>query len=276
LALYATFMLYPFVVSIYYSLTSWDGVSAEKEWIGIENYSRLLHDERMWNALWHNALWAALGTLAPIVIGFVVAVVLWEHGRFVTLLRTLYFIPFILPTVVVSTVWGWIYHPLFGVLNSGLNTVGLGSLSRAWLGDPHTALYAVLLAATWAAFGFVVVVLLAGLQRLDPTLIDAAVVDGAGWWQRVRFVILPGIAPVLTMVTTITLIGAFAVFDVVFIMTGGGPGYASDVLAIYTYKKAFTQNEVGYGAALSMVITVLSLVTALVFVRLRERSPEGS
>jgi ABC-type sugar transport system permease subunit len=271
-AIYAMFMLYPFLGSIYYSLTSWDGASATKHFIWLKNYSQMLHDDRMWSALSHNAIWAVLGTLFPIVAGFVLSVLLWENARFVLLFRTLYFVPFILPSVVIATVWGWIYNPVFGVLNSGLDSIGLDSVARAWLGDPHTALYAVLLAAVWATFGFVVVVLLAALQNLDTSLIDAAVVDGAGWWQRARHVILPGIAPVLTMVTTVTLIGAFAVFDLVFIMTGGGPGYSSDLLGTYTYKMAFNQNQVGYGAALSMAITALSLVTAIAFVRLRERS----
>jgi ABC-type sugar transport system permease subunit len=129
----------------------------------------------------------------------------------------------------------------------------------------------VLAAAVWATVGFVVVVVLAGLQNLDTSQVDAAVVDGANWLQRARHVVVPGIAPVLTMVTTVTLIGAFGVFDIVFIMTQGGPGHASDLLGTYTYEMAFNQNRVGYGAALSMVITVLSLATAVLFVRLRER-----
>jgi ABC-type sugar transport system permease subunit len=270
--LYAMFMLYPFVGSIYYSLTSWDGASPTKDFVGLKNYSTMLHDDRMWSALSHNAIWAVLGTVAPIAVGFVLAVLLWENARFVLLFRTIFFIPFVLPSVVIATVWGWIYNPVSGVLNSGLTSVGLDSLTRGWLGDPHTALIAVLVAAVWGTFGFVVVVLLAALQNLDTSLIDAAVVDGAGWWQRARHVILPGIAPVLTMVTTVTLIGAFAVFDLIFIMTGGGPGYSSDLLGTYTYKMAFNQNQVGYGAALSMAITVLSLVTAIAFVRLRERT----
>ena len=272
LAVYAVFMIYPFLGSIYYSLTDWDGASAAKEWVGLGNYSQLLHDSRMWTALSHNVIWAVLGTLAPIIIGFVLAVLLWENGRLILLFRTIFFIPFILPTVVIATVWQWIYNPVNGVLNTGLERIGADALTKGWLGDPDTALIAVLVAAVWATVGFVVVVLLAGLQNLDMSLIDAAVVDGANWRQRARHVILPGIAPVLTMVTTVTLIGAFGVFDIVFIMTQGGPGYSSDLLATYTYKMAFNQNQVGYGAALSMIITVLSLVTAVAFVRLRERA----
>jgi raffinose/stachyose/melibiose transport system permease protein len=272
LALYAVFMIYPFFGSLWYSLTSWDGASAAKDFVGLDNYSRLLGDDRMWTSLFHNLVWAVLGTAAPVVIGFVLAVLLWETSRGLRTFRVVFFIPFILPGVVIATVWGWIYNPLFGVLNSGLNTVGLDSLARGWLGDPDTALVAVLIAAIWSYFGFVVVVLLAGLQNLDQSLVDAATVDGANWRQRARHVILPGLAPLITMVTTITLIGAFSVFDLVFIMTGGGPGYSSEVLAIYTYKTAFSQNEVGYGASLSVVITVLSLASAILFIRFRERA----
>jgi raffinose/stachyose/melibiose transport system permease protein len=272
LAVYAVFMIYPFFGSIYYSLTNWDGASAVKHWVGVQNYSQAFGDSRMWHALEHNLIWAVLGTIAPIVIGFVLALILWENARFVLLFRTLFFVPFVLPTVVLGTVWGWIYNPVNGVLNSGLGKIGLEPLTRAWLGDPKTALLAVLAAAVWATVGFVVTVLLAGLQNLDLSLMDAATVDGANWFQRAWYVVLPGIAPVLTMVTTVTLIGAFSVFDIVFIMTQGGPGYSSDLLGTYTYKMAFNQNQVGYGAALSMIITLLSLVTAIVFVRLRERA----
>ncbi|HWT23102.1 MAG TPA: sugar ABC transporter permease [Solirubrobacteraceae bacterium] len=271
LLLYAVFMIYPFFGSIYYSLTEWDGASGAKEWVGLGNYIEALGDSRMWESLEHNAIWAVLGTIAPIVIGFVLAVLLWENSRFILFFRTLFFIPFILPTVVSATVWQWIYNPVNGVLNSGLETFGLESLTKAWLGDPDTALIAVLAVAIWGTVGFVVVVLLAGLQNLDMSQVDAAKIDGANWRQRAWYVILPGIAPVLTMVTAVTLIGAFSVFDIVFIMTQGGPGISSELLGTYTYNQAFEQNRVGYGAALSMIMTLLTLVTAVVFIRLRER-----
>jgi raffinose/stachyose/melibiose transport system permease protein len=272
LLVYAVFMIYPFIGSLYYSLTSWDGASATKDFIGLANYGDLLGDHRMWVSLLHNLIWAVVGTIAPIVIGLVLAVLLWENSRFILLFRTLFFIPFIIPVVVTGTVWQWIYNPINGVLNSGLEKLGLDGLAKSWLGDPDTALAAVLVAAIWATVGFVVVVLLAGLQNMDESLVDAAKIDGANWRQRVWHVILPGIAPVMTMVTAVTLIGAFGVFDIVFIMTQGGPGISSELLGTYTYKAAFTQNNVGYGAALSVVITVLSLASAVIFVRIRERA----
>jgi raffinose/stachyose/melibiose transport system permease protein len=212
------------------------------------------------------------GTIAPIAIGFLLAVLLWGSKRFALVLRTLYFLPVVLPTVVLATVWGWIYNPLFGPLNAWLVDLGLPSLQRGWLGDPHTALGAVLTAAVWGTFGLVVVIVFAALQNINTDLVDAAEIDGANWYRRAWHIMLPSIAPVITMITTITLIGGFSVFDVVFIMTGGGPGTSTEVLGTYTYRQAFNDNQIGYGAALSMVITAVSLVTAVVFVRLRERS----
>jgi raffinose/stachyose/melibiose transport system permease protein len=171
----------------------------------------------------------------------------------------------------VGIVWQWIYNPLFGVVNTILDGIGLQSLSRGWLADPHTALYAVLIAAIWGASGFCFLILHASLQNVDMSTVEASMIDGANWFQRAWNIIIPQIAPQLTMVTTVTLIGGFSVFDIIFVMTGAGPGHASEVLATYTYKTAFQQNEAGYGSALAMLITALSLISAVIFVRLRER-----
>ncbi len=150
--------------------------------------------------------------------------------------------------------------------------MGLGFLTRGWLGDPVWALYAVLGAAVWSYFGFCFVVLLAGLQNADMELYDAAKLDGAGHWRQLIDVTLPQLQSVLTMVIVYTLIGGFNVFDIVFVMTGGGPANLTELIATYSYKKSFMENQVGYGAALTMVMTVLSLVASSLFMRLRERS----
>jgi raffinose/stachyose/melibiose transport system permease protein len=269
--IYVVFMLFPFLNSIYYSLTSWDGVQNVKEWVGISNYTTMIEDPLLLEAAWHNLFWIIFGTIGPVAIGLLLALILWSTPRGALFFRTVYFIPFILPVVVIGIVWGWIYHPLFGGLNSLLSWIGLDSLTRGWLGDPTTALPAVLVAAIWGSFGFVTVVIFAGLQSVSQDLVDAAAIDGANWWQRARYVIIPAIAPVITLVTTITLIGGFAVIDFIIVMTGGGPGTSSEVLGSYAYKNGFQFNQVGYGAAVSTLITALSLVAAVLFVRIRER-----
>jgi ABC-type sugar transport system permease subunit len=271
LLIYVLFMAYPFLGTIQLSLTSWDGFAAVKDFIGFDNYGVLIQDNAFWNALGHNLIWAVVGTIAPIVIGLPLAIVLWSGARFRLAFRAMYFLPVILPSVVAGIIWGWIYNPLFGVLNTILEGVGLGAFTNGWLGDPDTALWAVLGAAVWGAFGTLVIFFLAGLQAIDLNLIDAARVDGANAWQRARHVILPGIAPMFTFVFTITLVGAFSVFDIVYVLTSGGPGTATEVLAGYSYKMAFGRSYAGYGSAVSMIIALLSLVLAILFLRIRER-----
>jgi raffinose/stachyose/melibiose transport system permease protein len=271
LLIYLVFMAYPFLSTIYLSFTNWNGVAPTKEWVGLSNYTRMFTDGAALKAFINNIVWVIIGTISPVVLGLLEALLVWSSGRGSLVFRTLFFLPFVLPLVVVGIVWQWIYHPLFGVVNKVFDGVGLEGLSRGWLADPHTALYAVLIAAIWGATGFCFLILHAALQNVDVSTVEAAMIDGASWFRRAWSVIIPQIAPQLTMVTAVTLIGGFAVFDIVFVMTGGGPGVASEVLATYTYKSAFQQNEAGYGSALAMLITVLSLVSAVVFVRLRER-----
>jgi raffinose/stachyose/melibiose transport system permease protein len=228
-------------------------------------------DSAVLRAFFNNVIWVIIGTISPVVIGLFLALLLWSGTRGSLIFRTIYFLPFILPLVVVALVWQWIFHPLFGPVNKILDGVGLEQFSRGWLGDPNTALYAVLISAIPGATGLVVMILFAALQNVDVSQVEAAMIDGASWSQRAWYIVIPQLAPVITMVTAITLIGGFAVFDNVFVMTGGGPGHASEVLGTYTYQVAFQQNEAGYGSALAVLMTALSLVSAIVFVRLRER-----
>ena len=272
LAVYLVFMVYPFLYTIYLSLTNWNGVAETKDFVGLANYTRMFGDGTALKAFSNNVIWVIIGTIAPVAIGLFEALLVWSGPRRGSLLfRTLFFLPFVLSLVVVGLVWQWIYHPLYGIINRVLDSVGLEGLSRGWLADPHTALYAVLIAAIWGATGFCFLILHASLQNVDMSTVEAAMIDGANWFQRAWNIIIPQIAPQLTMVTTVTLIGGFSVFDIIVVMTGGGPGHASEVLATYAVKAGFQQNEAGYGSALAMLITVLSFVSAILFVRLRER-----
>src|SRR2546423_1809393 len=179
LLIYGLFMVYPFLGTIHLSLTSWDGFAATKDFIGLDNYRVLFQDGEFWEALSHNLIWAVIGTAAPIIIGLPIAVMLWSGARFRLGFRAMYFLPVILPSVVQGIIWGWIYNPIFGVLNSILEAVGLGQFTTGWLGNPDTALYAVLAAAVWATFGMVVVFFMAGLQGIYMNLVDAARLDFA-------------------------------------------------------------------------------------------------
>jgi len=276
LAIYLIFMLYPFLNTIYLSFTNWNGATVTKDFVGLSNYARMLGDQAVWKAFYNNVIWVIIGTISPVVLGLFLALLLWSGARGSLFFRTVYFLPFILPLVVVSIVWQWIFHPLFGPLNKLLDSVGLEQLSRGWLGDPNTALYAVLVSAIPGATGLIIVILFAALQNVDVSQVEAAKIDGANWLQRAWYVVIPQLAPVITLVTSITLIGGFAVFDNVFVMTGGGPGHASEVLGTYTYQVAFQENQAGFGSALAVLMTTLSLVSAIVFVRLRERQRDDT
>jgi ABC-type sugar transport system permease subunit len=272
--LYAIFMIYPFFESIRLSFTNWNGVTAVQTYIGLENFRQLFDDNLLWKTLRNNVIWVILGTIGPLALGFLLAVMMANRPKGFTLFRTAYFLPQVLSPVVIGIVWGWIYNPLFGILNVALDRVGLENWSRGWLGDPDWALYAVLVAAIWAQVGFVFVVLLAGLQNVNRDLIEAATLDGANAWRRFWDVTVPQMANVVNVVTALMLIGGFSVFDIIFVMTGGGPANATDVIATYAYSEAFTQNNVGYASTLTLVMTVITLVVSIVFIRLRERGED--
>ena len=274
LALYLVFVVNPFFQSLYFSLTDWNGASKVKEFVGLANYRELFADELFWQAFRHNIVWVILGTAIPLALGMLLAHLMWSKPRGFTLFRTVFFLPHILLSTVIGIIWAWMYNPIFGIFNKGLDAVGLKEVSRGWLGDPDWALIAVLIAAVWATIGFVFVILLAGLQNVSRDLLEAATIDGANGWQRFRDVTIPEMANVLNVVTALLLIGGFSVFDLVYVMTGGGPNNASQTLATYTYEQAFAQNRVGYGSALSLVMTILALVTSFIFIRLRERGQE--
>lgn len=273
--LYALFVLYPFSQSVYLSLTSWNGADPVKPFVGLANYARMLDDGLLWQALGNNLVWMVLGTAGSVAGGLVLALLLWSRPFGFTALRTVFFMPQVLAPVVVGIIWTWILAPRYGLLNRLLGELGLGWLARGWLGDPDVALLAVITAWLWAYVGFHFVILEAGLQGVDRDLLDAAKADGANGAQRFWHVTIPQLRPVLTLVIVLALIATFKVFDIVFVMTGGGPANSTELIATYTYEKAFIEGDLGYGAALSMVLTVITLTTAVVVTRLRERGPGG-
>jgi ABC-type sugar transport system permease subunit len=265
---YCAFFVYPFLRTAYLSFTTWNGTGSPV-FTGLANYARLIADSEVWSALLNNVIWVVLGTAAPIFLGLVLAVLLWSGARGALAFRTIYFLPMVLSPVVVGVIWSWIYNPLFGLLNAGLRSVGLGDWAIGWLGESGTALYAVLVTAIWSYLGFCIVVLYSGLQKVDGELVDAARIDGANAWQRFGNVLVPQLRPVLTMVIVYTVIGGFNVFDVVWVMTAGGPNNATEVIATYTYEVAFRSNEYGYGATLSVVMSAIALAAAFLTMKLR-------
>jgi raffinose/stachyose/melibiose transport system permease protein len=277
LAMVVVFLLFPMLNAVYYVFVDFDGIDPTPPWVGFANFTELAQDPDVWAAFQNNIIWIVIGTIAPVVLGLALALLLWDVQRGSVPYRVAFFLPYVLPQVAIAVVWGWIYEPTRGWLNRGLELVGLDALTTGWLGNPDTALYAVLGTAVWATVGFVFIILLSALKNVDMEQVDAGRLDGANGWQRLRHIVLPQIMPVFLMVTTITLLGGFAVFDFIFIMTGGGPAGATDVLGTVAYSSAFQLNRISYGTALALVITLMAIPFAVWLNRLQRRtSLEGS
>ncbi len=263
LAFLTLVLLVPLGMTVGLSLTSWDGLGPI-EWVGADNYADLLDDPIVITAM-GNAIVMTVFTLAiPIVIGLATAIVLSRVGRRLrTLWRTLLFLPAVIAPVVVAVGWRLIYEPTTGLLNGALTAVGLSSLAQPWLGDFSLALPATGVVATWMEYGLVMVLFLAGIQRISPDLYDAARVDGAGILGEVRHITIPGLRYELVVAVVVTLIDSFRNFALVFNLTRGGPGNATVVPVLEVYRRGILHGEVGSASAIGTTITVVLVVLVL-------------
>ncbi|MDQ2934039.1 MAG: sugar ABC transporter permease [Chloroflexota bacterium] len=272
LVVYVAFVFLPVLDTFRYSFFRWDGLTAPVL-VGLDNYLRALGDPVFLQSLGHNLALSVWFCLIPIGIGLLVASLIARSGLpGAWFFRTAVFLPQVLSLVVVGVVWRWIYSPAFGPVNQFLATIGLGDWARPWLGDFDFALPAVGVIGTWFEFGFVTVLMIAGVQKIDETLYEAARLDGASSWRQFRNITMPALRNEITVALVFTLIASFRIFDLVFVLTKGGPGSQTSVLSFFIYKSAFQRNELGYAAAMAVVLTMIILVISVLVVRLRERS----
>lgn len=272
--LYAAFSLWPLSQVIRLSLTGWSGLGP-KTYIGMQNYQEILTDPRFRAGFVHNIQWMIAALLIPTTIALFLAVLLMRapiRGR--VLLRTFYFLPQVVSSVVLAVIWRWIYSPNFGALNALLKNAGLDGLARPWLGDLVLALPAVFVAWAWYAYGFRMVIFLAALQGIDESYYDSAKVDGANALQQMWYVTLPMMRRALATVILLSGISAFQIFDLVYIMTNGGPGYATQVLSIVMYDYGVRASRVGYGAAVAVLLGIFIVLLSIVFLQLRKKLEE--
>jgi len=264
----------PLVMDIGISFTRWQGVGTPT-WIGLDNYVRLLGDRNFWASFAHIVALIVAMAIIPTIIGLILAAVLFDYvarvvsGRAAAFFRAGYYLPQILPVVVAGIAWGWILHPGDGALNAALTAVGLGGLAHDWLGDPATALPSVSVMMIWFQIGYPLVIFMAGLQRVDPQLYEAAELDGASWFQRFTRITIHLIRPEILVVLLTTTIAALKVFGPIFVLTNGGPGTATIVPSYFSYQNFFQKASVGYGSAISAVLALIVIVVTLVFLRVR-------
>jgi len=266
-------ILGPSMATLYYSFTEWSGIGPA-EWVGLQNYRDILADGDFYLAMWHNVLWTGLFLTVPISMGLLGAFLLSQITRFQMIFRVVYFIPYVVASVVNAALWQNILDPDRGI-GASLASIGIPFLDGvSFFGSERLALPAVAFVNNWAWWGFVVLLFLTALQSVDTQLYEAAKVDGAGRWQQFMNVTLPGIRPTLVFVVLLTIINSLLVFDYVYIITRGGPAGASEVVGTLMYKEAFERFEAGYAAAMGLGLSFVSGLIVLVFIFLRRRGWE--
>ena len=274
--IYAAFVLWPIIDTLRYSFYDWDGFS-QPNFTGLANYARLLQDNLFGISLRNNLLFIFFYTLLPIAIAlFLTSLLTRRRIRGLTFFRAGLFLPYVMSMIVVGVVWRWIYNPVFGPLNQALRAIGLESWARPWLGDFDFALPAVGIVGTWVQFGFCLVLFIAGVQRIEEVLYDAAKIDGASDFQQLWYITLPSLRGEISVALVTTLIAAWRIFDLVFVTTRGGPANETMVVALQIYRNAFDLNRAGYAAAIAVVLTMIILFISYLVLALRSRTVEES
>ena len=274
LLMYAGFVLVPLLLTIKYSLYRWDGVGPST-WVGLKNYITVFQVPDLLGTI-VNAFWLVLWfSFIPVALGLVVASIIHRvaGGRFGSVARTVLFLPQVIPLVAAGIIWGWLLS-LPGLINQILGAVGLGTVTRAWLGDFDWALPSVGVIGIWVLLGFCTVLLLTGMTKMDNALYESARLDGAGWFQEFLAITVPLLRYEIGVCLTVTVIAALAAFDIVYVSTAGGPGNSTAVPGIQIYILAFTERDIGLASALAVLLMILVVVVVIPIQRLsRENKP---
>lgn len=264
LVLFALFVIVPVVQAGYYSVFRWNGLGPLDDFVGLGNYTQALADPVFQKAVRNNFTVAALSIAIQLPIGLLVALLLDRRFRGRTALRVIVFVPYVLAEVVAGVVWFLILQPN-GPLDAMLETVGLGAVRQVWLGDPQMALWTIMGVLTWKYVGLAVVLLLAGLQGVPEELTEAAQIDGASWWQTQRKITVPLLGPTIRTWAFLSIIGSLQLFDMVWILTKGGPINATVTMATYLINHGTERSQYGYASAVAVILFAISLVVALLY-----------
>ena len=266
LVLYAVFVLFPIVQAVRYSLFDWNGLEELTNFVGLDNYKRAFEDEVFVGAMKHNATIVLLSLLIQLPLALAVALLINQPLRGRSLFRLIFFAPYVLAEAISAVIWLLILQP-DGLVDQTFEAVGLGGLVQLWLADLDVVLYTMFVVLTWKYLGFGIILLLAGLQGIPRELDEAAAIDGANAWQRIRYVTLPLLGPTMRIWAFLAIIGSIQVFDVIWIMTGGGPADASNTMATYLIDHGFRRYEFGYGSAIAVILFLIAFVISLAYQR---------
>jgi multiple sugar transport system permease protein len=271
---FALFTLVPIVFSMVLAFTEWDGAN-DITWVGLENF-REMQEDKTFNIALHNTLWYVTGTV-PLTMACALglAVLLNQPIRGRSIFRTIYFFPYVSSIVAVAVVWNMLFYPSAGPVNEFLRTVGVENPPR-WSASIEWAMPTVVLASVWRGMGYYMVIYLAALQGIPAILYEAAEIDGANAWQKFRFITVPMLTPATFFISIMLTISSFKVFDLILVMTNGGPGRATNVLVIHAYNTAFRQFKFGYSSAIAMVLFALVMCITIIQFYMEKRWVEYS
>lgn len=241
---------------------------ATSNFIGLSNYILLLKDFRMWRALWQTLCFTVTSVSCELVFGLILALILNMTFKLRGICRALILIPWAIPTVVSALLWTWIFNDQYGVFNDVLNKIGIIKVYKSWLGVPSLAFFSIIIAEVWKTTPFVALMLLAGLQMIPKDLYEAARIDGASKLRQFQFITLPLLKPIILVALLFRTLDAFRVFDLIYVMTAGGPGNSTEVLSLYTYKTLFSYLDFGYGCALSFVTFAIAGLISIFYILL--------
>ncbi|MCY7864267.1 sugar ABC transporter permease [Bacillus spizizenii] len=259
------FVYIPIFENVFLSLFQWSSFSPEKTFIGLKNYVELFHDPVFYQALTNNVLYAVISIVCQVFGGLILAAVLEDKlvRKWSPFFRTVFFLPVVISMTVIALLFDFIYNPETGLLNQLLQAVGLDQLTRAWLGEDSTAMLSVIFVSQWQSVGYIAMLYIVSIQKIPDELYEAARLDGAGKIQQFFHITVPQTKEMSFVAVVMTLTGAFTVFNESYILTGGGPGNASEVLSTFLYKSAFTKDMMGYASAIATVVLIITLALSL-------------
>lgn len=266
----ALLIFLPVILNVYYSLFKWTAYSKSMDFVGLKYFQKLFSDERVWSAVLNNVKYAVVSLVFQVGLGLIIAHILvtFANKRFAALTRVIIFVPAVVSLTAIGLLWVIAYSPSIGFVNPLLEAIGLGGLAQDWLGDSKTAMWAVIMVSQWQYIGEMVMLYTVGLQSVPTELYESAKIDGATGAQTFFRITIPMIKSTILMNTTITIIGAFMVFDEVYVMTSGGPGSATEVLATLMYKTGFRKDNMGYASAIGVLLFVITFIFSFIQLRM--------
>ncbi|EFH84005.1 carbohydrate ABC transporter permease [Ktedonobacter racemifer] len=262
LLIYVVFLVWPVILGFRMSFFNWTiGGKGVSNFLGLANYQELIGDPAFWSSLWTTIVFTVISTPVLVIIALLLALLVNRAIPAQSLFRTIFFAPFILPVSVVTLIWSWLYQPGFGLINGTLTSLGLKEVP--WLTDTHVAMIAVVILTTWWTVGFNFVLYLAGMQQIPHELLEAANIDGAGSWSRIRWITIPLLRRSTVLIVILQVIASLQLFTQTYLLTGGGPNFSTRSIIQYIYENGFTSFRMGLASAMSYVFFILVLLVSL-------------